>query len=152
MENEHFHFLFDVVGSSSLPNELQGIREMTSEVMSTKVVVDDVASNVEAIWELKFSIIATNQRKWASHHRNSVVWAFFQLNGEEVGGIIDPKVLRMMQCMFCHHVPSSLSSHNTSRTTCCKKGLVQCTSTHGITSIKKHVKHAHEVDLKQYMA
>jgi hypothetical protein len=36
MENEivlHQHFLFDVVGSSSLPNELQGIKEMTIEVV-----------------------------------------------------------------------------------------------------------------------
>jgi hypothetical protein len=30
----HQHFLFDVVGSSSLPNELQG-KETTIEVMST---------------------------------------------------------------------------------------------------------------------
>ncbi len=155
MENEivlHQHFLFDAIGSSSLPNELQGIKETTIEVMSTKVLVDNVASKVEAIWKLRFSIIATNQRKWASHHRNYVVWAYFQLNGEEVGGIIDPKVPQMMQCMLCHHVASSSSSHNTSHTTCCKKGLVQYTSTHGITSIKKHIKHAHEVDLKQYMA
>ncbi len=75
------------------------------------MVVDDVASKVEAIWKSRFFIFVANQRKWASHHRNYVVWAFFQLNGEEVGGIIDPKVLQMMQCMLCHHVTSSSSSH-----------------------------------------
>jgi hypothetical protein len=149
MENEivlHQHFLFDVVGSSSLPNELQGIKETTTEV-----VVDDVASKVEAIWKLRFFIIVANQCKWASDHRNYVVWVFFQLNGEEVGGIIDPKLRQMMQCMFCHHVASSSSSHNASCTTCCKKGLLQYTLTHGTTSIKKHIKDAHEVDLKQCM-
>lgn len=154
IENEivlHQHFLFDVVGSSSLPNELQGIRETTTKVMSIEVVFDDVASKVKAIRKLRFSIIVANQRKWASHNCNYVVWAFFQVNGEEVGGIIDPKVPQMMQCMLCHHVASS-SSSNTSCTTRCKKGLVQYTSTHGITSIKKHIKHAHEIDLKQYMA
>jgi hypothetical protein len=141
MENEivlHQHFLFDVLGSLSLPNELQGIRETTTKMMSIEMVVDDVASKVQAIWKLNFFIIVANQRKWTSHHHNYVVWAFSQLNGEEVGGIIDPKVPQMMQCMFCHHVASSSSSHNTSCTTRCKKGLVQYTSTHGITSIKKH--------------
>jgi hypothetical protein len=67
---------------------------------------------------------------------------FFQLNGEEVESIIDPKVPQMMWCLFCHYVASSLSSHNTSRTTHYRKGLVQYTSTHGIILMKKHIEHA----------
>jgi hypothetical protein len=58
----------------------------------------------------------------------------------------------MMQCVFYHPMVSSSSFHNTSCITHCKKGLVQYTLAHGITSMKKHLEHAHEVNLKQYMA
>lgn len=53
--------------------------------------------------------------------------------------------------MLCHHVGSNSNSHNTSCTTHYKKHLVQFTSTHGITLMKKHIEHANEADLKQYM-
>jgi len=50
----HQDFLFDGVGSSSLPNKLQGI---------IKVVVDDVALEVEVVWKVRFSTLTMNQYK-----------------------------------------------------------------------------------------
>jgi hypothetical protein len=49
--------------------------------MLIKVVVNDVTLEIEVAWKMRFFNLTTNQPKWASHHCNYVVWAFFQLNG-----------------------------------------------------------------------
>jgi hypothetical protein len=45
--------LFDGVGSSSLPNNLEGIG----------LIVDDVALEVEVVWKVRFSTLTMNQHK-----------------------------------------------------------------------------------------
>jgi hypothetical protein len=80
MENEivlHQHFLFDVLGSLSLPNELQGIRETTTKMMSTKMVVDDVASKVQAIWKLIFFFLLLQTDANGHHTITTMLYGLF---------------------------------------------------------------------------
>ena len=122
---------------------------LAEEVSVAQRVVACLAEEAEAEWQSHFYIFQSNKKSWVPYHRNSPVWAFFQLLDGSGGGRVDASIVQTMRCVICH--PTSVSSPSSSRTTRSRKGVVNYNHNHGSTSLKKHVDTAHSELYDRYV-
>lgn len=135
-------------GTESLP-VISGTELLTEEESAAQQVAKCLAEEAEAEWQSHFRIFKSNQKSWVPYHRNSPVWAFFQLLDGSGGGRVDASIVQTMRCVICH--PTSVSSPSSSRKTRSRKGVVNYNHNHGSTSLKKHVDTAHSELYDRYV-
>ena len=157
MDVNEFHHVCEVdhegtasgFGGAELLPDISATELLTREESATQRVVACLAEEAEAEWQSHFRIFQSNQKSWVPYHRNSPVWAFFQLLDGSGGGRVDASIVQTMRCVICH--PTSVSSPSSIRTRRSRKGVVNYNHNHGSTSLKKHVDAAHSELYDRYV-
>lgn len=149
MDVNEFHHVCEVdhegtassFGGAELLLDILATELLTIEEYAAQRVVAGLAEEAEAEWQSHFRIFQLNQKSCVPYHRNSPLWAFFQLLDGSGGGRVDANIVQTMRCVICH--PTFVSNPISSGTTRSRKCVVNYNHNHGSTSLKKHVDSAH---------
>jgi len=97
-----------------------------------------VEAHLENLWKQRST--------WKLNYHNSITWAFFEVNDNQLINLSENKIMR---CIICHSeiTPFEILAMHTR----CRKCFIAYDKSNGITTMKKHVEYDHSTLLQKLL-